>query len=49
VQRTFICAETQHASLTADKELNNLIYGLPFYVIVHRNCKLLKQCSFLDL
>jgi len=27
----------QHSSRIPDKELNNLIYGSPFYIIIHKN------------
>jgi len=39
----------QHSSLTPDKELNILEYGMPFCVIIYRRCKLLKMVRFLAL
>jgi len=40
--------DTQQASCTADKELNNFKRGSPFYVIMYKSYKLLKTvlCCF---
>ena len=35
------------ASLTSDKEPNNLVHGVPFCVIIHKSYKLLKTVHFL--
>ena len=37
---------TQYISLTLDKELNSLIYGMLFYVNIYRSYKLSKNSPF---
>jgi len=36
----------QHTFVTSGKELNDLIYGSSFYIIIYRSYKLLKAVKF---
>ena len=46
MQRIFKCGNIPNKNLTPDKELNILIYGTPFYVIIYRSYVLSKMVRF---
>jgi len=44
----YLLQNKSHVQGGSEKELNNLIYGSLFYIIMYRSYKLLKRVEFLD-